>query len=368
MGGTLDRYILRSLVVNYLIALSVMISLYVLLDLFFNMDEFTENEWSVLEVLGGIFSYYGTNLFKYFAQLSGVITVVAGMLTLGRLRRMNELTALLASGVSLYRVAVPVIAFGIATTVLWFIDTEVIIPAAAHKLARRHDDPRGDRTYGVWFQNDRNGALLSAEDFLPSTGNMRRMMVMYRDGSGTVRDVLEAEEARWEPIEGHPTGGRWKLERADLRRRVVRDPGAVGPQEEIERASPRYYESDLRPQDIQMRQSSQWLRYLGSRQLSELARAGSGDIQRIAQIRHERFATPVVNVVMLLLGIPFLLRRMPGDVLGDAAKCLVVCGLCFVASVVGQNLSPAGMPALPSWLPIILFTPLAVVLLDRLQT
>ena len=76
MIGTLDRYILRSLVVNYLIALAVMMSLYVVLDLFFNMDEFTEGEVSAFKVLGGIVSYYGTNLFKYFAQLSGVITVV----------------------------------------------------------------------------------------------------------------------------------------------------------------------------------------------------------------------------------------------------------------------------------------------------
>ncbi|UCG15273.1 MAG: LptF/LptG family permease [Phycisphaerales bacterium] len=366
--GTLDRYIIRSLVVNYLIALAVMMSLYIVLDLFFNMDEFTEGSQSTLAVFGGILSYYGTNLFKYFSQLSGVITVVAGMLTLGRLRRTNELTAVLASGVSLYRVAVPVIAFGIATTLLWFVDMELIIPSMADRLARRHDDPRGERTYAVRFLNDRDGALLSAQQFLPSTGRMRRMLVMIREETGAVREVIEAEEAQWEPQEGHPAGGRWKLERATRRRQVMRGTDTIGPQEQMEEELVRYYSSDLTPRDIQMRQSSQWLRFLSSRQLGDLADLGLPDARNLARIRHERFTTPVVNVVMLLLGIPFLLKRMPGNLVGDAAKCLIVCGLCFVVSVVGRNLSPATLPALPSWLPIIIFTPLSVVLLDRIKT
>ena len=42
MLTVLDRYLLRSLLVNYLIGLGVMLSLYVVLDMFVNMDEFTE--------------------------------------------------------------------------------------------------------------------------------------------------------------------------------------------------------------------------------------------------------------------------------------------------------------------------------------
>ena len=65
----LDRYILRSAAVNYLIALAVMMGLYIVLDLFFNMDEFTEENEALGSVLANVASYYGTNLFRYFAQL-----------------------------------------------------------------------------------------------------------------------------------------------------------------------------------------------------------------------------------------------------------------------------------------------------------
>ena len=191
----LDRYILRSLVVNYAIALAVMISLYVVLDLFVNMDEFTEGEASAGAVLAAMLSYYGNNLFLYFAQLSGVITLFACLASIARMRRQNEMTAILASGVSLYRVAAPVVAFGLFAGALWVIDTELLIPSVGHKLARSHDDVLGRKTYGVWFLEDRDNALLSAQQFDPATETMKRMLVMYRGDSGAMSHVVQAEQA-----------------------------------------------------------------------------------------------------------------------------------------------------------------------------
>lgn len=366
----LDRYILRSLVVNYLIALGVMISLYVVLDLFVNMDEFTEDSAaSAGMVLAGMASYYFNNLFLYFAQLSGVITLFACLATIARMRRQNEMTALLASGVSLYRVSAPVIAFGLITSSLWFMDTELIIPSVAHKLARRHDDALGQKTYGVWFLQDRDDALLSAQTFDPSTKTMRRMLVMYRDESGRVAHILQAEQARWMPNESFAAGGVWKLELGLMRTRRTGDGPRLGPQGSFQEEEVRYYESNLNPEAIQLRQSSQWVRYLSSSQLARLVDRGELDAARIQHIKHTRFTTPIVNLILLLLGLPFMLGATAGNILNDGARCVAVCGACFLLSFAGQNLNMTGsLAALPSWLPIFLFTPLVVVLLDRIKT
>ena len=367
----LDRYLFRSLTFNYCVALAVMMSLYVVLDLFFNMDEFTEKQQPASAVLADVLSYYGTNLFRYFAQLSGVITLVACAATLARMRRTNELTALLASGVSLYRVAAPILAFGLATTGLWVLDTEMAIPHLASRLARHHDDARGEKTYGVWFLNDRQGALVSARQFLPGTGTMRRVMILRRNAAGAVSSVIEAEEAMWEKLEGHPLGGRWVLTGGLERLRSDQDSGSFGLQESSARRDVFYYESDLDPATIQVRQSAQWIDSLSSSQLSELARRELPTTQLVAvhQARHKRFAAPIVNLVLLLLGIPFLLDREPGTILADIAKCLCVCGVCFTVAFVGQSvLRTDSASPLPAWLPIIIFCPLAVVLIDRIRT
>jgi lipopolysaccharide export LptBFGC system permease protein LptF len=366
--SVLDRYVFRSLAVDYAIALGVMICLYVLLDLFVNMDEFTEHGYSVLTVLGNVFSYYAPQTFVYFAQLCGVITLFACMATIVRMRRMNELTALLASGISLYRIAAPVVAFGILTTGLLILDTEWIIPAVAHKLVRDRDDVDGRRAYEVLFLPDRQGALLSAGRFHPSTLDMRQLLVLSRNEEGTLVQTLEADRATWRPPAYPGASGSWQLERGRKRLRSWSGGGTLGPQESIQESFPTSYESDLSPQEVQLRQAEGWIRFLSLRQLRQLDAEQIGRPDEVRRTQHGRIAAPILSLVMLLLGLPFFLDRSPTTVLSDTARCLVVCGACYVTTFIGQNVHLEFHTALPYWIPIFLFGTLAMVLLDRIRT
>lgn len=367
---TLDRYILRSLTVNYLIALAVMMSLYLVLDLFFNIDEFTESGETMAGVMGNILRYYKAHSLLYFSQLSGVIMLFACMATLARMRRANELTGVLASGVSLYRLAVPVMAFGLVTSLLWYIDIEWLIPRVGHELARRHDDASGKKGRGVWFLNDTVGgdALLSARQFFPQTKRMEQLLVLHRDESGALVKVTEADAAEWKPVAGHPAGGVWMLERGIERRRIRRDSG-FGPSEEMIETPIAQYESTLDPTIIEMRQSQQWINFLSSADLTDLGKRDPTMLNRVRQVKHTRFTAPLVHLLMLLLGLPFFLSRESGNIVADAGRCLVVCGLCFLLAFVGENfIRPTTLSALPAWLPLIVFSPVAVVLVDRIKT
>lgn len=368
MLSILDRYVLRSLLINYAIALAVMISLYVVLDLFVNMDEFTEQGYPVPTVLRNMIDYYGPNILLYFAQLSGAITLFACLATIARLRMHNELTALLTSGVSLYRVAAPIIAFGLATTVLLVADTEWLIPSLAHKLSRDHDDADGRKAYEVLFLRDRDNRLLSASQFHPTEHDLRRLLVLTRDESGAIVETLEADRATWEPPSETRPEGRWKLERGKATIRRVHADAPLGPQGELGYAYPAYYESDLGPTDIQLRQAEGWIRFLSLGQLRELQDRGTTDHTAIIQARHSRIATPIVNIVLLLLGLPFFLDRSPGNVTNDAGRAMLACGLCYVVSFIGQNVQPESASALPAWIPIFIFATGAIVLIDRIRT
>lgn len=364
----LDRYVLRTLTVNYLIALAIMMSLYTVLDLFFNIDEFTESGEPAMTIATSIFSYYWAHSFLYFAQLSGVITLFACMVTLSRMRKANELTAVLASGVSLYRLAVPVVAFGLVTSLLWYVDTEFFIPSVGHRLARNHEDAMGRQARGVWFVKDRDAALLSAMEFIPADGEMRQLLVLHRDEHGAIVRVTEADRATWEPIVGHPRGGVWRLERGLESRREMRREG-LGPREERTDRVVLVYESDLTPHDIEVRQTRQWLAFSSSAQLTALAKSDPTIASRTRQIKHTRFASPLVHVLMLLLGLPFFLSREPANTITDAGRCLLVCGSCFLLAFSGEHIvRTSTWSALPAWLPLIVFTPVAVVLLDRIRT
>jgi len=363
----LDRYLLRSLLLNYLIGLGVMLSLYVVLDLFVNMDEFTEQHYPAFTVLANMVDYYTPNLFLYFSQLSGVITLFACGAVLVRMRKLNELTAILASGVSLYRVARPVLIFGVAMTGLLVLDTEWLIPSVAYKLSRTHDDADGKQAYEVLFLKDRGGALLSAGRFLPTSRDLQRMLVLVRDESGAIVQTWEADRATWDPPTLERPQGRWSLERGKLTERVTAT-GGLGPRDEQRISYPAYYESDLDPEAIQLRQAQGWMKYLSLRRLKELETDQTADILAVKQTRHARIAAPIVSLLLLLLGVPFFLDRSPANVLNDAGRCVLVCGLCYVVTFIAQNIRSDTASALPTWIPIFIFGTLAMVLLDRVRT
>src|SRR5277367_6228503 len=118
----LDRYVLKTFLKNYLISLMVLIGMYIVLDMVFNFGDLVDvrgaNEQAgmqtVLGTIRDIVDYYFYQCFVIFEHMSGIIPVVAAAFTLLRLSRFNELTAILAAGVPLLRVALPIVYCGVA--------------------------------------------------------------------------------------------------------------------------------------------------------------------------------------------------------------------------------------------------------------
>jgi lipopolysaccharide export LptBFGC system permease protein LptF len=364
----LDRYIFRSLIVNYVIALGVMLSLYVVLDMFVNMDEFTENRYPATTVIINMIGYYVPNLALYFAQLGGGITLFACAAVLARMRKFNEVTAVLASGVSLYRLARPVVIFGVLATGLLAFDTEVIVPSVAHKLARKHEEADSRLAYEVLFLKDRDGALLSAGRFEPETGDLRSLLVMVRDESGAAAQIIEADGATWEPPSEVRPVGQWRLERGRSTTRVTQQAGALGPRGSQVVRFPEVYPSDLGPKEIEVRQAEGWIRFLSLSQLRELGAGATADQATIMRTRHSRVVTLIMSLLFLLLGLPFFLDRSPANIVRDATKCMIVCGLCYVVTFIAQSIRLDSASAFIAWIPILIFGPLAMVLFDRVRT
>lgn len=377
MIKTIDRYLLRSFFFNYALSLFVMISLYVTLDLFVNLDEFTEESPPLAEIVANIASFYGYNLFLYFSQISGVITLFAGGITLARLLRTNEMTALLSSGTSMHRIAAPIILAGLLMNVLWIVDQEVILPRVAYKLVRPRDDIEGRRAYGVWCLRDGPQRLLSASQFHPASRRLRGLVVLERDAQGMLTGVITADLATWDAGRGG-----WELKRGMRLQNVTGSLDEIGVDEAMHRDVLTFYKTDLNPDEIQLRQSAEWVSFLSLRELDALRRRDVVSAQRVAEIRHARFTQPINNVLLLLLGIVFFLRREPSSVIVQGGKALALCATCFVVGFVGVHMIGAIQtefilpllgavrvpPALPAWFPTIAFSPVCAILLAGVKT
>ena len=296
-------------------------------------------------------------------QLGGVIILLAACFTLGRFYRTNELTAVMASGTSLYRVAAPILLAALAMNGLWFIDQEMIIPNIADKLSRRHADIEGRRTYSVWFQPDRDNSLLSASAFSARTKEMRGVIVMRRDAKDRMSEVVRADRARWDDERDF-----WHLENGYRMKLGVN--AVTGAIEDLGRETTTEYWSDLTPKDLGLLQATMWTSFLSLPELNKLQQRfeGAGAAEFI-HVKHRRLTTIISNMIMLCMGMPFFLNRERPSVLVAGGKCLLLCGACYAVTFICQSVDmPLLGPALPAWLPILIFGPAAVVMMDSIKT
>ena len=106
-------------------------------------------------------------------------------------------------------------------------------------------------------------------------------------------------------------------------------------------------------------------------------RPGSYGQTNLLRVKHWRFVQPFMNVVLLLLAIPCVLTREPGRLKSAATQCLLLTGLGMGSMFLSHQLAgnpPPGpdwvvtWPALMAWMPVLVFGPVAIVLLDRLKT
>jgi lipopolysaccharide export system permease protein len=177
----LDRYIAKNFLLGYAIAFFVLIGLRIIIDLFVNLDEFTEHtDLGILAVIKNIFIFYGLNATLYFRDFAGMIIVVAAAFSLSKMVRLNELVAIMASGVSLKRVIEPIVILSFLLTGLLVIDQELVIPSLSDKLVRGHDDIPGQEHFDVWFINDGEGSLICSQKYDVETSTLHQPTIIIR--------------------------------------------------------------------------------------------------------------------------------------------------------------------------------------------
>src|SRR5437763_1231610 len=205
----IDRYVITSFVKNYVISMMVLIGMYVVLDMVFNFNNLVEFQTdpgasavqNLVSMLADIVSYYAYQCLLFFVHLSGIIPVVAAAFTLMRLSRFNELTALLAAGVPLLRLAAPIILVALVLNALLLVDQELLIPHMIPKLVREHDEIHKEaRAYfTVECMQDEENGLLRATRYYPNVGSTNSPPKME------VVDVIQRKEVE-RRVEGQ--GGR----------------------------------------------------------------------------------------------------------------------------------------------------------------
>ncbi len=122
----LDRYMLRQYLRSFFFIMLTFICIFLLVDLVQKIAQFLDNNLSFAEVA----HYYGLMIPWMLHWCFPVSALLAVVFFFGQTNKFNELTAMKVSGLSLYRLALPFLIFGVLLSLFsFFFEDLVVVPA-----------------------------------------------------------------------------------------------------------------------------------------------------------------------------------------------------------------------------------------------
>ena len=154
-----DRYITRRLLPPLLLVLGSTALLYIVIDLSDRAEDMAKNDVSSQVIFG----YYANLIPQVFLDVTPFALMIAVLILLTVLERQQELTALKAAGISLFRLTVPILLIAaVAAGGLWILG-EIVVPEANREAQRLRDQIMGRDTRRSYRSSDRQW-LMSRDD------------------------------------------------------------------------------------------------------------------------------------------------------------------------------------------------------------
>ncbi|HTU92715.1 MAG TPA: LptF/LptG family permease [Gemmataceae bacterium] len=360
----IDRQLIRGYFKSYIVCLASLLSLYVVVDLFTNLDDFTNHTQGLGASLLRIFTYYAYKVAQIFDRLCEAIVLLAAMFTVAWMQRNNEQVPLLSAGVSTRRIVVPVLLSAFFMLGLTVINQELIIPRIADRLALDKDDPDGEKSVPVHAAYDSNGIHIAGDRGERQSRTVFGFYPTILDPQGGQLFHLTAKEARYIPGRGPRQGG-WEMVGAS----PMESPTIPGILEQ--RDSGRYF---LHTRDVDfdvLTRNPNWFIMASTPQLyDELQRPESTRLAAMAVLFHTRLTRPILGMVLVVLGLSVILRDQNRNVIISSGMCLVLCGVffaaCYACKMLGDN--EYLNPTLAGWMPVLIFGPYSLALFDAVHT
>jgi lipopolysaccharide export system permease protein len=378
---TLDLYVLRRFFSIYGANLVSFTLLFVFIDAITHFEDFAKKTSGTWELLQVCVKYYAAITPLIFCQVLGpVVAVSAALFAVTTLQRTNEFTPILASGVSYQRTFVPVLVASFAISVCVFLIQEEWIPKTVSAI-REAAQSRGEKEKAkhVKFLDSKYGNLLvflEYERFHQKANGVDVIPIAHRGSNGK---FIRAKSASWVSLDPDGTqaaAGYWLLHDATVQeygpdRKLVPPP----PKKEDDGVKPRLSEtvSELRletemiPGDLELQRGEAVYMTLDDlRRKAETSPDQSGWYMKY----FSRFAYPLTNFVLVLLGLPVIVHFGNRNIIFGAILAVAISTAYFVFNSVCQDFGIRGtMPVrVGAGLAPILFTAIGAVLYREMKS
>ena len=382
----LDEYVMREFGQNFIIVLMSFSVIFVIFTFFDLIGDIIHNKTAVVTVAG-----YLLNLLPFILdRVIPICSLVAALLTFGALSRTSELTAMKATGISIYRIIAPVLVLTLLIAGGLFAFDEIYLPAANRRQEALRSVIKGKpaqtflRPERKWISGmTGQGTPITTTEVmqtLPQSADITAMtppvppklspdparifyyqffdpdknvfanLTVFEFNSTTfsLQRRIFAASVRWDP-----QVGRWIFDNGWQRTFAgetiaAYQPFTVATFSEI-KEQPGYFKIEhLQSQEMSYNELEQ---YIGG-----LKQAGLDTMRFRVQLNH-KLAYPLITFIMAVLAIPFALSMgKRGGLTGMAAAI----GIAICYYVVSNTFEAMGNvntlpPMLAAWTPDVLF-------------
>jgi LPS export ABC transporter permease LptF/LPS export ABC transporter permease LptG len=345
----MDLYILRKFFFYFAILLAVFVFLFEAFTFFELLDDIGRHRIPFLTVVE-YFQYFALYLAYNLAPLAGLVAV---LVTLGIMSKNNEIVAIKASGMSLFRVALPLLLAGLALAATLLLLDDTYLPYANQRQDALHNQIKGrpPQTYTHpqrWIFGE-NSKIYNYDVFDPEQHLFGGLSVLELDPSNFhLRRRIFAARARWsEAQHAWVLEGGWIRDFSDGSVTKFETFTAAAPKELDE--PPNYFNREVR-QAFQMSVGE-----LGN-YIDGLHQAGF-DVATLMVQWHKKMAYPLMAPVSMLLAIPFALLVGTRGAIGGVALGVGI-GLAYWAiAALLEAMGGVGQlpPFLAGWSPDVIF-------------
>ncbi len=375
MFTILDRQMIWNYLKAYVFCLVSLMGLFIVVDLFMNLEDFTANRKDFTSVVQFVAVYYGYKSFQIFNQLCESVILLAGMFTVAWMQRNNELLPLLSAGVSTRRVVAPVVLCASAMMALAVFNQEFGLPNIDVFMLENRQNADGSKETDVKGIFDMRGILISGKSAIKKDSLIKEFnaVIPAQVGRNSMTS-LQAREAFFIPEnENDQRSGGWLLKQT----KVIGQADWAANDDILKQVGEDTYFLKTRDADMDtVVRVKTWYTYLPTwRILHELDRPGnSTQHANLAIVFHTRLTRPLIGVILVVLGLSVILRDQNRNVFVSTGLCLMLCVIFFASIFACQYLGKEDFaaayvsPALAAWLPVIVFGPFAFVMYDAVHT
>lgn len=356
----IDKYLIKQFVQTIIFGLLAFTLIFVVIDMVENVDDFIDQNVSS----DIVFHYYLVFSPEIIKLMTPVAVLFAALFTVGKMSNLSELTAIKASGVSLYRFMTPFLAttFFISLVSIYF--AGYVVPQANEtkiNIERKYLN-KGHTFAGsnIFFQDSKTHII--SISFFDSYANQANQVSIQEFNPDNLTEMISRIDAVKMTFDS--TTGNW-IASNGVKRIFSNSGQAADYFDTLKIQYLNFSPADLlskqrKPEEMNLDNLKEFIR--------NQERAGNNTTSTLIEY-YSRFSFPLASLVCVVFGLPISANRRRGGLAVQVGISILVTFIYLVFMKISQAFGKNGAldPLLTAWFANLVFLTLGLINLPRMK-